>query len=142
MKTFDSGYAFIIGIANYAHVPQLPSTILKDATDLGTLLTDRDYCGYRPAQVQHLLHLRVSPAHGVAHHDEVRILRNLFRPVAIAETDALFLEETGHGGVDGRIAPFDVVPQIFQSGRHRSHGGPADSHEIEALPRSHLILSH
>jgi hypothetical protein len=55
MASFDKGYALVVGVANYPEFPTLPATVLKDATDISTLLMDATQCGYPPDQVRHLL---------------------------------------------------------------------------------------
>ena len=52
---FEHGHALVIGIANYPKISPLPATILNDARDLGSLLTDPRICGYPPSQVTALL---------------------------------------------------------------------------------------
>lgn len=52
---FEQGHALVIGIANYPKVRPLPETVLNDARDLRTLLTDKDICGYPSAHVVQLL---------------------------------------------------------------------------------------
>lgn len=55
MVLFNKGYALIIGIANYLHVPKLPNVVLNDANYLNILLTNPTQCGYSPEQVRLLL---------------------------------------------------------------------------------------
>ncbi len=54
MPTLENAHALVVGIAAYQHVNKLPPTVLKDAQDIRDLLTDPDYCGYLPGNVQHL----------------------------------------------------------------------------------------
>ncbi len=49
---FDSGYALVIGIANYSHIRKLPLTVVKDAQDIHDLLCSPAYGGYRPENVR------------------------------------------------------------------------------------------
>jgi hypothetical protein len=51
---FTNAYALVVGIANYERINKLPPTVLKDAQDICDLLVNPDYCGYLPANVQHL----------------------------------------------------------------------------------------
>lgn len=52
---FERGHAIVIGVANYPQVRPLPETVLNDARDLRTLLTDAARCGYPSDQVTQLL---------------------------------------------------------------------------------------
>jgi hypothetical protein len=45
----DNAHALAIGIAGYQHVPPLPATVAKDATDVYSVLTGQ--CGYRHGQL-------------------------------------------------------------------------------------------
>lgn len=55
MMAFNRGYAVVVGVANYPHFTRLPSPILQDAQDIGSLLQEENYCGYPAAQVRVLL---------------------------------------------------------------------------------------
>ena len=46
MEGFKSGYALLIGIANYPKIRKLPKIVLDDAMDLSALLRSPDRCGY------------------------------------------------------------------------------------------------
>lgn len=50
----NNAQGLVIGIANYQHINPLPSTVLQDARDVHSLLTDPNVCGY-PASNVHLL---------------------------------------------------------------------------------------
>lgn len=52
---FASGYAVVIGIANYRNVMPLPSAVLNDARDVASVLKSTDYCGYKPRNVHLVL---------------------------------------------------------------------------------------
>jgi hypothetical protein len=51
----ESAHALVIGIADYAHVPKLPPTVIDDARDVRDLLVDPQHCGYPPDHVRLLL---------------------------------------------------------------------------------------
>jgi len=51
MPGMDNAYALVIGIANYQNINGLPPTVLNDAQDVYTLLTDPALCGYAPENV-------------------------------------------------------------------------------------------
>ncbi len=55
MPGMENAYALVVGIANYQHINRLPETVLKDAQDIYNLITDLQYCGYSPSNVQLLL---------------------------------------------------------------------------------------
>lgn len=53
---FATGYAVVIGVANYSNVrPPLPEAVQNDARDVATILTSDAYCGYEPRNVHVLL---------------------------------------------------------------------------------------
>lgn len=52
---FASGYAIVVGIANYRNVMPLPGAVLNDARDVASVLKSTDYCGYKPQNVHLLL---------------------------------------------------------------------------------------
>ena len=53
---FATGYAVVIGVANYRNVrPPLPEAVLNDARDIAAVLTSNAYCGYESRDVHLLL---------------------------------------------------------------------------------------
>ena len=53
---FATGYAVVIGVANYRNVrPPLPEAVLNDARDVAAVLTSNAYCGYESRDVHLLL---------------------------------------------------------------------------------------
>ena len=52
---FATGYAVVIGIANYRNVCPLPGAVRNDAGDVADILTSDAYCGYEPRNVHVLL---------------------------------------------------------------------------------------
>ena len=52
---FATGYAVVIGVANYMNVSPLPEAILNDARDVAAVLKSNAYCGYEPRNVYLLL---------------------------------------------------------------------------------------
>ncbi|CAD5978866.1 Metacaspase-1 [Planktothrix tepida] len=55
MTTLNNCYALIIGISNYQKIKPLPSTVLNDAKDIYSLLTEPSFCGYLIENVELLL---------------------------------------------------------------------------------------
>lgn len=55
MTTLNNCYALIAGIANYQKINPLPSTVLNDAKDIYSLLTEPSFCGYLIENVTLLL---------------------------------------------------------------------------------------
>ncbi len=55
MTTLNNCYALIAGIANYQKIKPLPSTVLNDAKDIYSLLTEPSFCGYLIENVELLL---------------------------------------------------------------------------------------
>ncbi len=107
MTLFDRGYAFVVGIANYPNVRQLPAIVLKDATDISALLMDKTRCGYSPDQVRHLLDEQATA-------DNIRLgLHWLAKQTGPEDTAVFFF--SGHGGriesgsqVGNYLIPFDT----------------------------------
>lgn len=54
-KYFEQGYALIIGINEYQHIPELSEVILKDALKLHDVVRDANLCAYRHGNVRLLL---------------------------------------------------------------------------------------
>jgi hypothetical protein len=52
---FAQGHALVVGIANYPRIRRLSKTVLNDARDLASLLTNAAHCGYPTGQVTQLL---------------------------------------------------------------------------------------
>lgn len=55
MTTLNNCYALIVGISNYQKIKPLPSTVLNDAKDIYSLLTEPSFCGYLIENVELLL---------------------------------------------------------------------------------------
>ena len=55
MVDFATGYAVVIGVANYRNVCPLPEAVLNDARDVAATLTSDACCGYEPRNVHLLL---------------------------------------------------------------------------------------
>ena len=54
-ENFATGYAVVIGVANYRNVPPLPEAVRNDAQDVAAILKSNAYCGYKPSNVRLLL---------------------------------------------------------------------------------------
>lgn len=52
---FATGYAVVVGVANYGNIMPLPEAVLNDARDIAATLTSDAYCGYEPRNVHLLL---------------------------------------------------------------------------------------
>ena len=52
---FATGYAVVIGVANYRNATPLPEAVLNDAGDVASVLKSNAYCGYEPQHVHLLL---------------------------------------------------------------------------------------
>ena len=90
MSLFDSAHALIIGIANYQHALALPSVVLDDARDIGSLLVDPSHCAYDPANVRFLLDCQATQVS----------LRKAFTDLTnrTDQDSTLFVYFSGHGG--------------------------------------------
>ncbi len=94
--TFDRAHALLIGIGNYAHVPQLNVPITAaDARAVAAVLYDPQCCGYPPEQVTMLSGTTASRAGVLAAFDALA--------ARTGEGDTVFIFYAGHGeyGEDG-----------------------------------------
>ena len=107
--TFEQGYALVIGVANCPRVNPLPETVLNDARDLRTLLTDPATCGY---SLDHVVQLLDGEATG----EGIRAaLADLAACTSPDDTVVVFF--SGHGAHDPTggdsheyILPYDCDP--------------------------------
>ena len=110
-RSFASGHAIVIGVANYQYGFPLPDAVLNDAQDVAAVLTSDAYCGYEAHNV-HLLLDGDATLHRI---------RGVLASVA---------EISG---------PHDTVV-IFFSGHGANVGGPTDPESallpVECDPRS------
>lgn len=98
---YPQGHALLIGVANYLHIPRLPTAILNDVNDVAATLSSPDHCGYHPANVVTLLDANAT---------RVAVLKGLDELAARAgpdDTACVFF--SGHGGVVGNPGNEDSV---------------------------------
>ncbi len=88
--------------------------------------------------VEHRLDLRVAALDGVADDDHIRVRRDVFGPVALADRDAFFREETFHRLIDILVRAGDGETPVAQSRRDRPHRRAADSEKMDVLE----VLNH
>ena len=87
---FDSGYALIIGVGTYAHIPQLNvDMVTMDAQELAKVLRDPSYCGY-PADHVTLLTGAAATRDAILNGLDMLEART-------AEQDTILLFYSGHG---------------------------------------------
>ena len=110
MTLFQMGYALVVGIANYAHVRNLPPTVVKDGRAVGAVLMDPALCGY---PVDHVMQLYDAEANAVGIREGLRWLGKLTR-----KDDTAVFFFSGHGGriesgaqAGNYLIPSDVDPQ-------------------------------
>jgi hypothetical protein len=107
-ESYSKGHAVVVGIANYANVNPLPTSVLNDATDVASVLTNPDLCGYDGPRVHVLLDGEATLSN----------LRARFTDVANSagsdDTVVIYFSEHGAliGSPDHRSAllPVDFVP--------------------------------
>lgn len=104
--TFRFARALVIGVANYPNIGQLPDIVLKDATDLASILTSREHCGYPTGKVDVLLDENATAAN-------IRLALQRLGEAAIEE-DTVVVFFSGHGGIIERsgvqrayVLPYD-----------------------------------
>lgn len=93
---FDAGYALVIGVGSYEHMPSMnvPITV-EDAQEVAAVLGDRRYCGYLGQQVTLLHDTETTRQNIEAELDRLATI--------LQESDTLLLFYSGHGdyGEDG-----------------------------------------
>jgi hypothetical protein len=107
---FDTGYALVIGVGSYQHMPgmNVPITV-EDAQEVAAVLGDRRYCGYPESQVT-LLH----DADATRQQIEAALDR---LAATLQESDTFLLFYSGHGdyGADGYyLTTYETVIQEGQ----------------------------
>ncbi|MNC05992.1 hypothetical protein D3C75_534930 [compost metagenome] len=70
------------------------------------------------AFVQHILHSRVAPGHGVADHHQIRGRIELRRVVALGQFNTLGFQLSAHRRIDVGIGARHVMAQLFGQNRH------------------------
>jgi len=96
IRIFPAAHALLIGIGNYAHVPQLNVPITAaDARAVAAVLYDPQFCGYPPEQVTLLSGTTASRDGVLAAFDALA--------ARVGEGDTVFVFYAGHGeyGDDG-----------------------------------------
>ncbi len=107
-KNYSKGHALVVGIANYANVNTLPTAVLNDATDLASVLTNPDLCGYDLGRVHVLFDGEATLAKLRAHFTNLA--------AAAAPDDTVVIYFSGHGALIGgpdntsALLPVDFVP--------------------------------
>ncbi|MDE0096881.1 MAG: caspase family protein [Gammaproteobacteria bacterium] len=109
-RSFTTGHAIVIGVANYTNVSPLPDSILNDARDVAAVLKSKEYCGFDQLNVHLLLD-------GDATLDGIRgALDFVARTSGPDDTIVIFF--SGHGARLGTLAdpesallPVDCDPQ-------------------------------
>lgn len=106
---FDSGYALVVGVANYPLISKLSEAVLRDARDVHEVLCSPDHCGYRDGHVRLLL-----DEQGTV--DGIRNgLSWLAASTGPQDTAVVFF--SGHGGripsseeAENYLLPYDAIP--------------------------------
>lgn len=88
-RSFDHGFAVVVGIKSYVAVSPLDNAVLRDAASFVEVLRNPNFCGYPDDQVRHL---RDSKATGEAIRRELKWLAEVTSP----DDTAIFFF-SGHG---------------------------------------------
>lgn len=125
MKSFNKGYALVVGVANYKKVLPLPAAVMKDARDISQLFTDPSYCGYPIEQVKCLLD-------GQATAEGIRdALQWLADQTGKDDTAVFFF--SGHGGRIERGSQVNNYLMPVECDLHRLQNTTIDSAELTTL---------
>ena len=111
---FATGYAVIIGVANYRKLAPLPEAALNDARDVASVLKSNAYCGYEPRNVHLLLD-------GEATLERIRTTL-AYVAKASGRDDSVVIFFSGHGASLGdpaapksALLPVDFDEQAFDT---------------------------
>jgi Caspase domain len=133
---FDTGYALVIGVGSYQHMPALnvPITV-EDAQEVAAVLGDRRYCGYPEAQVT-LLH----DASATRQNIEAALDR---LAATLQESDTFLLFYSGHGdyGADGYY--LTTYETVIQDGQVVAGSGIPEKtllEKLKAIPAKRVFL--
>ena len=98
--------------------------------------------GIGQATVEHVLHRRIAPGHGVADDHQIRCRVQMGGVIAFQQLDALLLQLGAHGGIDVGVRSTHPVAQRLGQHCKTAHEGAADTekmqmHEISLLGGRH-----
>ncbi len=96
------------------------------------------------AMIETKLDFRVAAFHGVPHHDPVRSVIEVGGAITLGNGDLVGFEEGRHGRVDILVAAGDLMTELTTKRGDRSHGGAADTDEMDGPrpSRSRFDLLH
>jgi len=124
---FEQGHALLIGVANYPYVRPLPGTVLDDARDLGSLLTEAAICGYPPDQVVALLDEQAT-------NDRIRAaLGDLAARTGPEDTAVVFF--SGHGAQKTGVTTPQEYLLPYDCRSHNLPGTAISGEEMTAMLR-------
>lgn len=139
MSGMENAYAMVVGIANYHHINRLPETVLKDAQDIYNLLTDLQYCGYSPSNVQLLLDNEATQAN----------LKQALTSLAQQSNpdSTVFIYVSSHGGLveygphaGEYLLPVDTNPTSGASLAQTAISGVELTEALRAIPSRKVIV--
>src|SRR5207302_9150174 len=83
--------------------------------------------------VEHFLELRVAPRNRVPDDDEVELISDVLRLVALQRRDLLIDEKVAHRGVHVLVRSADAVPAALDQRGQRRHCGAAHANRVDPL---------
>lgn len=132
-------YALIIGIANYQKINPLPSTVLNDAKDIYSLLTEPSFCGYLIENVELLLDEQATKS------ALTQALTDLSTKTNADSTVLIYF--SGHGGkvefgphAGEYLLPFDTVYTSGASLAETAISGIQFTEALRAIPARKLVV--
>jgi len=139
MPPIDNAHALVMGIANYRHINKLPSTVLKDARDIGDLLVAPQHCGYPPDNVELLLDDQATAA-------RIRAALKSLAESTNAESTA-FLYISSHGGrvesgpnAGEYLLPVDALYTSDESLAQTAISGREFTAALRAIPARKVLV--
>ena len=80
---------------------------------------------------QHLLNQQISPAHGIANHDQVRFAGQMLHPITLIQQDSGTLQLGTHGGIDVLVTTRDTVAHLLGQHGKTAHESATNTEDID-----------
>ena len=81
--------------------------------------------------IEQVLHRRIAPRHGVAHHHHIRRRLQVLGPIALHQLDAGRCQLGAHGGIDIGVRSADLMAQRPGQQGDTAHERSADTEDME-----------
>jgi hypothetical protein len=140
MIAMQNAQGLVVGISDYQYVNKLPTTVVKDAADVGRLLTDPNHCAYPPENVPILVD-------GQATQPALRQALTCLAQRSTADS-TVFLYLSCHGGriesgpcAGEYLLPVDTVYTSAESLAGSAISGNEFTEVLRAIPARKLVVA-